>query len=289
MPSIQDGEIMEKLKRKLEPELKENIADFLKKEVNVKLAFIFGSYGTKYQNTDSDLDLAVFFDDPPEILEQMELAARLELELGKYDIDLINLNNVKIDFKYEVVTGGKLIYSRDEIETAEFKEEVLRFGSEAEGFEYNFKEEYIAAIKEKATEINYDRIAEKIKFIKDNLKKLKELAELEKKDFLSDFRNYDTAKYNLQAAVEAMLDITAHIISREGYTSPNTSADSFRILADEGIIEEDMLLKFVKMTKFKNRIVHLYDQIDEEYIYRIINNHLSDIESFVDLIVNRYF
>jgi len=280
---------MEKLKRKLEPELKENIANFLKREANVKLAYIFGSYGTKYQNTGSDLDLAVFFDDPPEILEQMELAARLELELGKYDIDLINLNNVKLAFKYEVVTGGELIYSRDEIETAEFKEGVLRLGPDAEGFKYKFQQEYITGIKEKTAGINHKRIAEKLKFIRANLKKLKELAELEKKDFLSDYRNFDSAKYNLQAAVEAMLDIAAHIISREGYTSPDTSADSFRILADEGIITEDMLLKFVKMTKFRNRIVHLYDQIDEEYIYQIINNNLSDIESFVDLIVNRYF
>lgn len=280
---------MEKLKRKLEPELKENIADFLKKDENVKLAYIFGSYGTKYQKTDSDLDLAVLFDDPPEMLEQMELAARLELELGKYDIDLINLNNVKLDFKYEVVTGGDLIYSRDEIETAEFKEGVLRLGPEAEEIKYKFQQEYITGIKEKTVGINHKRIAEKLKFIRANLKKLKELAELKKKGFLSDYRNYDTAKYNLQAAVEAMLDIAAHIISREGYTSPNTSADSFRILADEGIITEDMLLKFVKMTKFRNRIVHLYDQIDEEYIYRIINNNLSDIESFIDLIVNRYF
>ncbi|RCW53416.1 HepT-like ribonuclease domain-containing protein [Halanaerobium sp. ST460_2HS_T2] len=280
---------MEKLKRKLEPELKENIANFLKREANVKLAYIFGSYGTKYQNTGSDLDLAVFFDDPPEILEQMELAASLELELGKYDIDLINLNNVKLDFKYEVVKGGDLIYSRDEIETAEFKEEVLRLGPEAEEIKYKFQQEYITAIKEKTSGINHKRIAEKLRFIRANLKKLKELAELEKKDFLSDYRNFDSAKYNLQAAVEAMLDIAAHIISREGYTSPNTSADSFRILADEGIIAEDLLLKFVKMTKFRNRIVHLYDQIDEEYIYKIINNNLEDIESFVDLIANRYF
>ncbi|MGM0499931.1 MAG: type VII toxin-antitoxin system HepT family RNase toxin [Bacillota bacterium] len=280
---------MEKLKRKLEPELKENIVDFLKREANVKLAYIFGSYGTKYQNTYSDLDLAVLFDDPPEMLEQMELAARLELKLGKYDIDLINLNNVKLAFKYEVVRSGELIYSRDEIETAEFKEGVLKFGPDAEEIKYKFQQEYITAIKEKTSEINYNRIAEKIKFIKDNLRKLKELAELEKKDFLSDYRNFDSAKYNLQAAVEAMLDIAAHIISREGYTSPKTSADSFRILADEGIIQENLLLKFVKMTKFRNRIVHLYDQIDEEYVYQIINNNLEDIESYVDLIVNRYF
>ena len=280
---------MEKLKRKLEPELKENTADFLKKEANVKLAYIFGSYGTKYQNTDSDLDLAVLFDDPPDMSEQMELAALLELKLRKYDIDLINLNNVKLAFKYEVVRSGELIYSRDEIETAEFKEEILKYGPEAEGFKYKFQHEYITGIKEKTSGINHKRIAEKLKFIRTNLKKLKELAELEKKNFLSDYKNYDTAKYNLQAAVEAMLDIAAHIISRKGYTSPNTSADSFRILAAEGIIKEDLLLKFVKMTKFRNRIVHLYDQIDEEFIYKIINNNLEDIESFDDLIINRYF
>ena len=280
---------MEKLKRKLKPELKENIADFLKKEANVKLAYIFGSYGTKYQNTGSDLDLAVLFDNPPNMSEQMELAARLELELGKYDIDLINLNNVNLAFKYEVVRSGELIYSRDEIETAEFKEEVLKFGPDAEEIKYKFQQEYITGIKEKTSGINHKRIAEKLKFIRANLKKLKELAELEKKNFLSDYKNYDAAKYNLQAAVEAMLDIAAHIISREGYTGPNTSADSFRILAAEGIIKEDLLLKFVKMTKFRNRIVHLYDQIDEEYIYQIINNNLEDIESYVDLIVNRYF
>ncbi|CCU80973.1 hypothetical protein HSACCH_02472 [Halanaerobium saccharolyticum subsp. saccharolyticum DSM 6643] len=280
---------MEKLKRKLKPELKENIADFLKKEANVKLAYIFGSYGTKYQNTYSDLDLAVFFDDPPDMSKQMELAARLELKLGKYDIDLINLNNVELAFKYEVVRSGKLIYSRDEIETAEFKEEILKYGPEAEEIKYKFQQEYITGIKEKRTDTNHKRIAEKLKFIRANLKKLKELVELEKKDFLRDYRNYDTAKYNLLAAVEAMLDIAAHIIYREGYTSPNTSADSFRILAAEGIIQENLLLKFVKMTKFRNRIVHLYDQIDEEYIYQIINNNLEDIESYVDLIVNRYF
>lgn len=280
---------MRKLARKLETELKENIADFLKDYEDIKLAYIFGSHGTKYQRKDSDLDLAVFFDNPPKMLKQLELAARLELKLKKYKIDLINLNNAEMAFKQEVVTNGDLIYSRDEIETAEFKEEVLKFGPDAGEFKYKFREEYITAIKEKKSEIDYNRIAEKIKFIRENLKKLKELSELKKEIFLNDYRNYDTAKYNLQAAVEAVLDIAAHIIAREDLGSPDTGADSFRILAEAGIIEGDMLLKLVKMTKFRNRIVHLYDQIDEEFIYQIINNNLEDIEKYVDLIVNRYF
>jgi len=221
----------------------------------------------------------VLFDNPPEMLKQLELAARLELNLKKYKIDLINLNNVEMAFKQKVVVNGDLIYSRDKIETAEFKEEVLKFGPDAGEFKYKFQEEYITAVKEKKSEIDYNRIAEK----------LKELSEFKKEDFLNDYRNYDTAKYNLQAAVEAVLDIAAHIIAREDLGSPDTSADSFRILAEAGIIEENMLLKLVKMTKFRNRIVHLYDQIDEEFIYQIINNNLKDIEKYVDIIIKKYF
>lgn len=280
---------MRKLARKLESELKENIADFLKNDENIKLAYIFGSHGTKYQRKDSDLDLAVLFDNPPEMLEQMELAARIELKLKKYNIDLINLNNVEMVFKQEVIVNGDLIYSRDEIETAEFKEDVLKFGPDSGEFKYKFQEEYITAVKEKKSEIDYNRITEKIKFIRDNLKKLKELSELKQEDFLNDYRNYDTAKYNLQAAIEAVLDIAAHIIAREELGSPDTNADSFRILSEAGIIEGSMLLKLVKMTKFRNRIVHLYDQIDEEFIYQIINNNLEYIEKYVDIIIKRYF
>ena len=280
---------MQKPARKLETELKDNIADFLKKDANIRLAYIFGSHGTKYQRKDSDLDLAVLFDNPPEMFEQLELAARLELKLKKYMIDLINLNNVEMAFKQEVVVNGDLIYSRDEIETAEFKEEVLKLGPDAGEFKYKFQEEYITAVKEKKSEIDYNRIAEKIKFIRENLKKLKELSEFKKEDFLNDYRNYDTAKYNLQVAVEAVLDIAAHIIAREDLGSPDTGADSFRILAEAGIIEGNMLLKLVKMTKIRNRIVHLYDQIDEEFIYQILNSNLKDIEDFVDLIVKKYF
>ena len=75
---------MQKPARKLETELKDNIADFLKKDANIRLAYIFGSHGTKYQRKDSDLDLAVLFDNPPEMLKQLDLAARLELNLKKY-------------------------------------------------------------------------------------------------------------------------------------------------------------------------------------------------------------
>ena len=136
--------------------------------------------------------------------------------------------------------------------------------------------------------IDHERITEKIEFMKNNLNKLKELADQEKKDFLNDYRNYDTAKYNLQATIKAMIDISTHIISRKEYGKPKTNADSFRILAENDVIEKGLLSTFVKMSKFRNRIVHLYDQIDEGQIYKILNNNLGDFDEFINIIVKKY-
>ena len=35
------------------------------------------------------------------------------------------------------------------------------------------------------------------------------------------------------------------------------------------------------MTKFRNRVVHVYSKIDEVEIYNIIQNHLSDYREFI--------
>lgn len=49
---------------------------------------------------------------------------------------------------------------------------------------------------------------------------------------------FDSAKYNLQTAIEAMIDIGNHIISRKGFEIPKTYADTFEILHKNGIIEK---------------------------------------------------
>ena len=136
--------------------------------------------------------------------------------------------------------------------------------------------------------VDKKRITEKIQFIRKNLRKLEELAQIDKEKFLEDYRNYDTAKYNLQSTIEAMLDITNHIISRKELGNPETNAESFRLLEENNVIDKELLSIFIKMAKFRNRVVHLYDEIDDEQIYEIINNNLDDYKSFINIIINKY-
>ncbi len=60
------------------------------------------------------------------------------------------------------------------------------------------------------------------------------------------------------------------------------------LLEQNNYISEQQLGTLIKMVKFRNRAVHLYDKIDEEEIYHIIQKNLSDFDDFIAAIV-RYF
>jgi uncharacterized protein YutE (UPF0331/DUF86 family) len=131
------------------------------------------------------------------------------------------------------------------------------------------------------SKIDTKRVLDKIKVIEDCLSKLKTLAQLPLNEFISDFKYFDSAKYNLQTAIEAMVDIGNHIISRKGLGIPKTYADTFEILYKNGIIEKKDADTYKLMAKFRNRIVHFYDEVDDREVYRILQNNLEDFISFI--------
>jgi uncharacterized protein YutE (UPF0331/DUF86 family) len=128
-------------------------------------------------------------------------------------------------------------------------------------------------------------IENKIRKLQGFLEKLSQLAKSDKKNFLSDFRNAGSAKYLLQVSIECCLDIANHIIASEKFRSPNDYADSFRVLHERGIISDDLIGNLVEMAKFRNRLVHIYWEIDDELIYEIIKNNLDDFNRFIQIIL----
>ncbi|NLK00285.1 MAG: DUF86 domain-containing protein [Clostridia bacterium] len=132
--------------------------------------------------------------------------------------------------------------------------------------------------------VNKEVLYQKINIIEDNLKKLEELASLPEQDFLSKFYYIESAKYLLQISIEAMLDIANHIIARRNYGTPKTYAESFIILVEKGILPGDKKNTFVRMAKFRNRIVHLYHQVDDKEVHRIVKVSLDDFRDFINAV-----
>jgi uncharacterized protein YutE (UPF0331/DUF86 family) len=106
--------------------------------------------------------------------------------------------------------------------------------------------------------------------------------------FLKDKILIGGGKYYLQVSIECCLDVANHIIAAEGFRAPKDYADSFKVLEEQGILDEDLGLKLRQMAKFRNRLVHLYGEIDDEYLYNFIGKDLKDISDFKGVIVDKY-
>jgi uncharacterized protein YutE (UPF0331/DUF86 family) len=123
-------------------------------------------------------------------------------------------------------------------------------------------------------------IQTKIDVLLNNLEKLKFLSSKTYEEFISDFRNIDASLHILMTSIQALLDIGSYIIASLGLRTPNTTAEIIKILGDADLVPKDRTETYIKMSQFRNRIVHIYNHIDTETLYDILVNELGDIKEF---------
>jgi uncharacterized protein YutE (UPF0331/DUF86 family) len=83
----------------------------------------------------------------------------------------------------------------------------------------------------------------------------------------------------LQVCIEAMVDVANRIICLEGRPASTDSFASLRQLQDLKIIADAE--RYRNMTRFRNLIVHRYEQIDVDILTQIVNGCLVDFDSFI--------
>ncbi len=122
--------------------------------------------------------------------------------------------------------------------------------------------------------------------LQNSLSKLKILAQLAPDDFARDFTNVESAKYLLQVAIECCLDIAHHIIATEGYRTPTDYYDALVVLHENGILPVAFMPTLRQMVSFRNRLVHLYWNVDDALVYRILQDNLGDFDVYIKHILD---
>ena len=125
------------------------------------------------------------------------------------------------------------------------------------------------------------KVRARIQTIEENVRRLETLQDRPHDEFVSDFVVLEAAKHLLQVSIEAMMDIGTHLASRLRLKTPNDGAEVFRRLAQEGLLPADHLPTYTRMVKFRNRLVHLYQEVDAEQVYQVVQNELADFRTFV--------
>jgi uncharacterized protein YutE (UPF0331/DUF86 family) len=137
-----------------------------------------------------------------------------------------------------------------------------------------------------AYSIDKDLIINKIALIRSNLHLLQEIMRQPENEFISDYKSVAASERLLQVVIEACLDIGHHIIAKKGFERPAEYRDIIIILGKKGVIPHEFAERIKVMASFRNRLVHLYDRINERELYSILQNNLKDIENYVSCIVS---
>ena len=132
-----------------------------------------------------------------------------------------------------------------------------------------------------------EKITNKLMQIDEFLELLNQIGSTKEDQFVNDKILIGSAKYYLQVSIEACLDVANHIIASERLRAPKDYADSFSVLNETGFISTELCVKLRQIAKFRNRLVHLYSEIDNNYIYGFIRNDLNDFLLFKKAITKR--
>ena len=102
--------------------------------------------------------------------------------------------------------------------------------------------------------------------------------------FKQDYTQQDSVVLNLQRTCEACIDIANHINRRHQYGVPQSSRDSFTLLAQNNVLPTALAENLKKMVGLRNIAVHDYQELNLDIVIHVIKHHLSDFNDFVDVI-----
>ncbi|HKL75591.1 MAG TPA: DUF86 domain-containing protein [Halanaerobiales bacterium] len=134
--------------------------------------------------------------------------------------------------------------------------------------------------------VNREVVLDRISIIKNSLKRLKEISKLSKQEFKNNDDYFAIAEHHLRRSLEAVIDLGRHICVKEDLGQPQDYTEVFDILNNGGVLSKEFTENIRGMAGYRNRLVHMYNQIDKEEIYQILQERLDDFDIFTNEIMN---
>ena len=130
-------------------------------------------------------------------------------------------------------------------------------------------------------EYNEDKVRKITSEILAAITNLEDLQKLPEKEFIADVHKIGSAKYSLIVAIEGAVDLCNHIIAKNGYRTAEDYADTFKVMNEQKAFDQEFTNLLIQMARFRNRLVHIYWDIDDQELFRIIQVRLGDIKRFL--------
>lgn len=129
--------------------------------------------------------------------------------------------------------------------------------------------------------LNQERLEHLLLLIEEALESLRRFQGFPYETFAVHRDNFRIAYFDLHRALEAIMDIGNHILSRIPGVRPTRYKDIALLLGEHGIVPREFAQgSLVNMAGYRNRMVHFYAEITPQELHTLIQHHLEEIEAF---------
>ncbi len=132
------------------------------------------------------------------------------------------------------------------------------------------------------------KLRQKAQYIRDAVRALEGMHRQGRDVFLANPLAEPAATRRLQVAIEAVLDAANHIVAREGWGLPKSYREAIDLLISNGVLPKETRPRFHAMVAFRNKAVHLYEEIEPDQVFSMLERDLEDFDIFLAAIAERY-
>ena len=121
-------------------------------------------------------------------------------------------------------------------------------------------------------------LVRKLAEMEETLRRLREHLPTDYEAFSRDWARQKVVERALQIMIKAMIDIGERLIASAGGSPAETSVAVMERLQVLGVIKNAS--RYGPMVRFRNFLVHQYEQVDLNILYGVVTKKLEDVEAF---------
>lgn len=126
--------------------------------------------------------------------------------------------------------------------------------------------------------VDPDRVRRLLTALERYRNRLAELADVPSAEYLD--KHAYAGRYLVQAAAQLCIDLALHVIASEGWEPPSSFRDSFTVLASHDAIDRELAGRLRNLAGLRNRLVHLYEDVDDRRVQQALPDGLADFDDF---------
>lgn len=127
-------------------------------------------------------------------------------------------------------------------------------------------------------------IADRLERLRDYVATLRGYSKRTLAELRSDTTLRGATERYLELAIQSSLDLGETVIAANRWRKPTTYREIIEILAENGVLDEELAGRFVHAAGFRNILVHMYADIDLAKVHEFLGNNLGDFDEYTKAI-----